>query len=81
MEEMVNGDQGLLLKAKLVLTSTPQADPLNLAAAHDIIQSQQMNFVTIVLFDLETTGSAGGGTPQKVLASSIERSELLTATS
>ena len=27
----------------------------------------------------ETTGSAGGGVPKKALASSIERSELLTA--
>ena len=31
------------------------------------------------LLSKETTGSAGGGTPQKALATSIERSELLTA--
>ena len=30
------------------------------------------------LLSRETTGSAGGGAPQKALASSIERSELLT---
>ncbi len=31
-----------------------------------------------LLLVTETTGSAGGGVPQKALASSIEQSELLT---
>ena len=41
----------------------------------EIVDIQRFQLFSLIL---ETTGYAGGGAPQKALASSIERSELVT---